>query len=548
MANIPALPTPGTKPWNLNPHITAMNAELNGRLSETGLSNTIGAQIEGSTYLDDTYAANTSMYIVGDGDSITQASVDSIARIFADSWYTYFTALSDGRLPYVFNAGHGGYSSAQLVALLDAEVKANLPATGGVVIWAAGRNDSRDVEKTKAGDRAVLAWCRANRVRMIVTTIPPVGTLGLATPSAPNGVADTASGTLAAGTYAYKIVAKTDNDSKVTLPGPPTSVTVSATGRVVLTWTHVPGATGYDIYRDNLKIGSAAKMNNPAYPFPTFTDSGAAGAGAPPTTNTTAVAALDPADVLHTARVNAWRKRFAATNGLQCVDFYRVMADPATGRYKQGYSIDGTHPSSLGQKIMGQEAWDTLGGSLPQVRGYIAEDQADPLNGYTNGLFLTGAGNPVDRPSPFNGYGTPAVVAGSIAPLAGFKGNAWVLDRQDPTKGAYNGANVINLAGFASVGDRVQFSTKIQKTGSQVGGMIAEIGVRWNGVSPFSYLGFWRLTQDVENPTQLVSPVGVVPASATGFYFIINVFGGTGKLALGQMTLLNLTTGGSADV
>lgn len=43
MADI-SLPTPGQKPWSLNPAILAMNAELNGRLSEAGLQSTIGAQ------------------------------------------------------------------------------------------------------------------------------------------------------------------------------------------------------------------------------------------------------------------------------------------------------------------------------------------------------------------------------------------------------------------------------------------------------------------------------------------------------------------------
>ena len=41
MADIGDLPVPGQTPWNLNPAILAMNAELNGRLSETSLEETI---------------------------------------------------------------------------------------------------------------------------------------------------------------------------------------------------------------------------------------------------------------------------------------------------------------------------------------------------------------------------------------------------------------------------------------------------------------------------------------------------------------------------
>ena len=41
MAEIGSLPTPGQKPWNLNPAITAINAELEGRLSDENLNATI---------------------------------------------------------------------------------------------------------------------------------------------------------------------------------------------------------------------------------------------------------------------------------------------------------------------------------------------------------------------------------------------------------------------------------------------------------------------------------------------------------------------------
>lgn len=37
MADLPPLPTPGSIPWNLNPHITALNEEQNGRLAESRL-------------------------------------------------------------------------------------------------------------------------------------------------------------------------------------------------------------------------------------------------------------------------------------------------------------------------------------------------------------------------------------------------------------------------------------------------------------------------------------------------------------------------------
>ena len=156
---------------------------------------------------DARYARNYPSAFVGDGDSITAASVDTTHNIFADSWYTYLTANSDGRIPYRRNVAKGGYTSAQLLALLDTDVLANMPA-GGNVIWAAGRNDSQTLSLVQSADRDVLRRCRAAGVDVTFTTIPPVGTTALDAPAAPTGVADAASGTLAAGTYAYTVVAK----------------------------------------------------------------------------------------------------------------------------------------------------------------------------------------------------------------------------------------------------------------------------------------------------------------------------------------------------
>ena len=51
MADIGSLPTPGQKPWNLNPAINAINAELEGRLSDENLNATVGA-VAGAAVVD----------------------------------------------------------------------------------------------------------------------------------------------------------------------------------------------------------------------------------------------------------------------------------------------------------------------------------------------------------------------------------------------------------------------------------------------------------------------------------------------------------------
>lgn len=484
-----------------------------------------------------------SALMVGDGDSLTAASVDSIARVFADSWYTYLNAFSDGRVPYVFNAGHGGYTSAQLLALLDTEVIAKLPK-GGRVVWAAGRNDQRVIANTKAADREVLARCRAAGIDVVFTTIPPVGATPLDTPATPTAAADTITGALAAGTYAYRIVAR--NAIGATLPSPAQSATLSAVGRVVLTWAHIHGATAYDIYRDGLKIATAATAAN--LPVPSYTDTGATGVGATPTTNTTGAAPGNAGDPYFTAQINAWRKRFAAENGVPCIDFYAVLADPTTGYYKKGYTTDGVHPTTLGQREMGLAAWRTLAASVPDARGYITDDQANPINGYRNGLFLVGGGNPIDRPSGFAGYGSTGLLRGGIGPLAGFKGNAWTVERLAANAPAYNGEIQVPIADFGvSVGDLIQLSLRASVIGNEAGGATAEMGVRFRGGTGL-YLGLWRFSgAEVPDPTQLVGPPVVVPTGTTHLSLLVNLFGGTGKVATGQWTILNLTAASIAN-
>jgi len=124
-----------------------------------------------------------------------------------------------------------------------------------------------------------------------VTLSSPWGFAGSAT-------APGSGGTFAAiGTYGFKITAL--NATGESGPSSEITVTITATTQtIVLTWTQTPGATGYKIYLTATPgtyvspallttIGSGATV--------TFTvTNGTVGAGAPPTTNTTAGWALTP--------------------------------------------------------------------------------------------------------------------------------------------------------------------------------------------------------------------------------------------------------------
>lgn len=113
----------------------------------------------------------------------------------------------------------------------------------------------------------------------------------LATPAAPAAVGAITGGTLAAGTFNYKIVAKDANGA--TLPSATGSGTVASgtTGKITLTWTPDPNASSYDVYGRTtfLKIGNVvngyAGSNTPG--TLSFVDTGSVSpSGAVPASNT----------------------------------------------------------------------------------------------------------------------------------------------------------------------------------------------------------------------------------------------------------------------
>ena len=79
-----------------------------------------------------------------------------------------------------------------------------------------------------------------------VTTTGPVS--GLTTPTAPTGAGSGTGGTLAAGSYTYKVTALNAVGESIASAASTPVVTAGTTGKVTLTWPAVTGATGYKVY------------------------------------------------------------------------------------------------------------------------------------------------------------------------------------------------------------------------------------------------------------------------------------------------------------
>jgi hypothetical protein len=146
-----------------------------------------------------------------------------------------------------------------------------------------------------------------------------VPTGGTATPS-------TTGGTLAAGTYSYKVVAVSPEGT--TDPSAAFSATTTGTtSKVTLAWTAVTHAIGYKVY--GRTAGSWALMGSPT--SPAFIDDGSVTpSGAPPTVNT----AVDRAVKTFGAPFYVDGARFSVYGGVECkaIGYDREMtaADLAT--------------------------------------------------------------------------------------------------------------------------------------------------------------------------------------------------------------------------
>jgi len=121
------------------------------------------------------------------------------------------------------------------------------------------------------------------------------------------GTTSTSGGTLAAGTYYWKVTATASGGEGIG-SNEVTATTTGTTSSQILNWTTVTGASGYKIYRgtaagaENVLVATVASVN-------TYTDTGTAGtAGAPPiaASYVHAVSLNNQSDATHTGQPNSY--------------------------------------------------------------------------------------------------------------------------------------------------------------------------------------------------------------------------------------------------
>jgi lysophospholipase L1-like esterase len=234
-------------------------------------------------------------------------------------------------------------------------------------------------------------------------------------------------------------------------------------------------------------------------------------------------------------KFNQFVVRYAGAHGLPLVDFHAATVDATTGGYKTGYSDDGTHPTEVGAKAMGQALADVLAEIIrtPATAGVLADTNAatDLLVG--NPLMLTDDGGGLAT----NWTGL-AAFDGSFSTDPAVAGRLWTV-AAPTTADAAVGAQFDVTAGH-----RYQIAAKLSADVEAVGGGWV---LRFLSVVPT--VNFYTLAEFTKD-----APVGsaysiewTCPATITSVRFDVLAKTAAGaSMSIGQFTVRDLTALGLA--
>lgn len=527
------------------PHFVSYDPGAAGTGLPPEVDSKIGAEIlrvGNATYARASAGVPGATRMVPVGDSITE-SYTNIGNFFG-AWPLHLALESNGSVIPIVNGAHGGWTSKQLQNAFLSEVIAQNP---NMVILMPGRNDDPDQPPLDmiALCEFALAECRKIGAELVLVNSTPQGRGAMPPPTGTAEKSASAGGSMGPGTYRWRITAL--NAGGETTPSAPVEFTLpagsGATNRVRLSWSHVPGANSYKIYKET-SDGSGvyglyttiSAISSPAYyadkywnDFNHLTPNASVN---PPATNSTA---LPVSRVDHAMRRNAWLSKFAAENRLILVDVYSLLSDGLTGMWKSGYSHDGTHPTGEANAIIADAIWRAVKSLIKQAPPMITGSSGDSVNLMPNGTFSTVTGN---RPTGWALSTSPsydtAPTTESVGPRVGFVGNCYTLDRS--AGGELVAVSPQATSGF-SLGDELVLSVRLETEGIAANGSLCEVAFLTQAdatVARFSVIA-------ADHPPAVVSYRRTVGAGVTGIKLSLKLRG-AGKVRVGQVTIYNLTT------
>lgn len=231
------------------------------------------------------------------------------------------------------------------------------------------------------------------------------------------------------------------------------------------------------------------------------------------------------------------RNKARSTPGAVLVDFHAELTDPLNGGWITGYDDGGgVHQSDLGFRVMAEVFARAMTAALPPWRPWLPDDNTDPNNKISNGLFLAqSGGNPTGWT---NGNGTNR--SARLVADRDIKGNWWehTFTGTTGTTQLYNTG--MAAADFApgevnEVVGRI-WTDDLVFTGSTK----LQIVLAFDNAPTYTQyrpIADWEL--DLHDGVFHLP--FVPPAGATDCDFVINVGACSGKLAVAQIGLRNRT-------
>jgi lysophospholipase L1-like esterase len=243
---------------------------------------------------------------------------------------------------------------------------------------------------------------------------------------------------------------------------------------------------------------------------------------------------------------NTWLRQFAADNRYDLLDFYTLLADPATGMYKSGYdSGDALHPSQTAHIVMAQYASQQL--TTSAFAPIAARSAIDTANLIANPLMTSGSPTPTSWiPS---GSASADYTEGLVTD-ADFDGKAWEVAYTNAASSSnfrqFKSFAINTGSGFA-VGDRLLFTARVKVTAATGITPSTTPGLRFrldtNGGTPTAYTPVQAL--GVVCPVSLLWFTTTVPSGTTSIQLdaIVGVLpvGANFTVRLGNFGVYNLS-------
>jgi lysophospholipase L1-like esterase len=248
---------------------------------------------------------------------------------------------------------------------------------------------------------------------------------------------------------------------------------------------------------------------------------------------------------------NDWQRWYAEQMRIPCLDFFKLMCDPATGQLQAAYDFgDGVHPSQAGHRVMAQYAADTMAPTLQPFAPYRPLTNAlDAENLIPNPLMLTGSAPPtgyVPNGTTMTGYTEQQVTDTDF-----LGGKAWEINFTNPSNAAGFRAFNSTCSGAApAAGDLMRFTAQTKMVSVSNVTVAQNVGLRFNAVfvgatDPAAQILQLTYGDATVHGLELYSWQARVPAGTTQVQFqpMVNLIPTNGQMTarLGEFGAWNLT-------